>query len=659
MINLSERLAALTVPQRELLSRRLAALSTPNAGSGRLQLVAYYTLRESMEGQLGGSEAMALHLRTRLPAHMRPQAIVELTSFPRLPNGKIDLAKLPAPEGHVRSDFSTGSDASRPEPAGLATNSAVNKLAAILGELLGMDDVQANDNFFELGGDSITAIQFVSMAREAGIDIGIAALTQQATLNEIANSQDTAAAKVQATTRVGPTPPTAIQAWFFDQNHPVPSRWNQAGRQSLTSQVSADVLERSVRSTIARYPELGQRFYQEADQWRTQIPSGDPPDDLVVRVKLRADSAELSAQIESIQQSFQLSDGWMFRVLICVSSTGEAVELVWIAHHLVIDNLSAQSILREIELGCLKALDEASQFSPLEPGLPLRHWALQMHQVAEEYIEESKGFAPLTTGTHSAPLVTEADCLTVRRLISYRNPDSIGLANKVFSTQTLELVLAALAIAWRKEMSQLSTVIDVEAHGRDALGDAVDASQSVGWFTTFFPFELTTLEDQKAIVMAVKESFRSAKLAQRHFLIKRYLAGVVSSDQSITDVSSPSLLLNFSSQADVGQAGASRGFWTNSPLPSVALRAPSNIRSHPIEVNILSGAEGLECLWRFSEQLFDAGLVERLHEALGTALENVVDLAALQTMPVYSPSDFPDVDIDQDDLDNILDELGG
>lgn len=36
---------------------------------------------------------------------------------------------------------------------------------------MGENEIQTSDNFFELGGDSITAIKFVSAARDRGINI--------------------------------------------------------------------------------------------------------------------------------------------------------------------------------------------------------------------------------------------------------------------------------------------------------------------------------------------------------------------------------------------------------------------------------------------------------------------------------------------------------
>ncbi|MFT4726353.1 MAG: aryl carrier-like protein [Granulosicoccus sp.] len=56
----------------------------------------------------------------------------------------------------------------------------------MLSELLGMDDVRSSDNFFEIGGDSITAIQFISRIRAAGLKLDIEAVVKGNSISEIA-----------------------------------------------------------------------------------------------------------------------------------------------------------------------------------------------------------------------------------------------------------------------------------------------------------------------------------------------------------------------------------------------------------------------------------------------------------------------------------------
>ncbi|MET8759982.1 non-ribosomal peptide synthase/polyketide synthase [Lentzea sp. NPDC004782] len=89
-------------------------------------------------------------LATRLPAHLVP-AVVVITEFPRTTSGKIDRAKLPAPQRTV------GGRA--PE------NDTERALCALVAELLGVPAVGAEDDFFALGGHSLTAARLVTRIR--------------------------------------------------------------------------------------------------------------------------------------------------------------------------------------------------------------------------------------------------------------------------------------------------------------------------------------------------------------------------------------------------------------------------------------------------------------------------------------------------------------
>ncbi|MGW6462065.1 AMP-binding protein, partial [Streptomyces sp. NPDC055078] len=111
----------------------------------------------------GGHEVDAAQLRAHvaslLPDPMVPAAVVLLERLPRLPNGKLDRAALPAP------DFAALS-------SGRPPGTPVEKtLCAVFRDVLGVERVGVDDDFFALGGDSIVAMQLVSRARAAGVRI--------------------------------------------------------------------------------------------------------------------------------------------------------------------------------------------------------------------------------------------------------------------------------------------------------------------------------------------------------------------------------------------------------------------------------------------------------------------------------------------------------
>jgi acyl carrier protein len=84
---------------------------------------------------------------------MVPSAFVLMNEVPLAPTGKVDRSRLPAP------------DQARPElekPFVAPRTPIEEKLAGILQELLGVEQVGVYDDFFELGGHSLLLIQFGS-----------------------------------------------------------------------------------------------------------------------------------------------------------------------------------------------------------------------------------------------------------------------------------------------------------------------------------------------------------------------------------------------------------------------------------------------------------------------------------------------------------------
>ncbi|MER7724284.1 amino acid adenylation domain-containing protein [Streptomyces sp. NPDC096323] len=100
-------------------------------------------------------QELRAELKRVLPDHMVPVSFTALPALPLTPNGKLDRRGLPAPQIHR----TTGA-ASAPETP------AERVLAAIWGEVLGLDEVGAEEDFFDLGGHSLLATQVVARARK-------------------------------------------------------------------------------------------------------------------------------------------------------------------------------------------------------------------------------------------------------------------------------------------------------------------------------------------------------------------------------------------------------------------------------------------------------------------------------------------------------------
>ncbi|MFI6479291.1 amino acid adenylation domain-containing protein [Nonomuraea sp. NPDC050663] len=116
-------------------------------------------------------------LRTALPGHMVPGAVMFVPAFPLTVSGKADLAALPDPEPAGESAADSRPPQTRVERA----------LATIWEEILGVEGISATDNFFDLGGNSLTAVLTgMRIRQEMHRSLPVGMLLQRPTIAELA-----------------------------------------------------------------------------------------------------------------------------------------------------------------------------------------------------------------------------------------------------------------------------------------------------------------------------------------------------------------------------------------------------------------------------------------------------------------------------------------
>jgi amino acid adenylation domain-containing protein len=109
------------------------------------RLVAYVVARA---GVVAGD--LRTHLAAAVPAFMVPASFVFLEALPRTRTGKLEAARLPAPDIEA---VAAGSSGAPPQTA------LERLVASIWCEVLGVPRVGVEDNFFDLGGHSLLAAQ--------------------------------------------------------------------------------------------------------------------------------------------------------------------------------------------------------------------------------------------------------------------------------------------------------------------------------------------------------------------------------------------------------------------------------------------------------------------------------------------------------------------
>ncbi len=629
---------------------------------GEKRLVAYLVPKET-PGPSGAD--LSRHLGDQLPEYMVPSAFVTLEKLPLSLNGKVDRKALPEP------------DAARPElGARYATprTPAERKLAEIWTELLGVKETGIHDNFFELGGDSILAIQIISRARQVGLQIAPRQFFQHQTIAELA----AVATEVAATTTEqglvsGTLPLIPIQHWFFEHGLDDAHHWNQSFLFELTEKPNTEWLKAAVRHVILHHDALRLRFSRTADDWRQEY--GPPSEEDVpfncinlAGVPECEQAAALTAAAAELQAALNLEKGPLLRAAYFDLGRGQAGRLLLAIHHLVVDGISWRVLLEDLELAYTQLRGgKPVQLPP--KTTPFKVWAEKLAEHARSGALQAEigywldrpaaALALLPPDTDPRGPNTEASTETViTTLTPEETADLLQKVPRVYNTQINDVLLTALLLAFQKNAGADSILVHLEGHGREELGNGIDVSRSVGWFTSLFPLHLK-LEGSAGpgpMLKSVKEQLRRVPKKGIGYGLIRYLSGDAETARKLRALPQPGLAFNYLGQFDQLLAGASLfRFACESEGP---WRSPRAERVHMLEVTALVLGGQLQLRWSFSAHQHRRLTIERVAQDYMSALREIIRHCLSPEAGGYTPSDFALAGLSQTDLDDLLSELG-
>jgi acyl carrier protein len=151
-----------------------AVIGTP-LPAGDLALVAYWV---PMADAAPTTDELRRFMHSRLPNHAVPSRFVKLLALPRTASGKLDRRALPVPD-RSRPDLSSSYLAPR--------NAIETELAALWGDILGIEPIGIDDDFFDLGGHSLAASRIIARVVQAfQVELPIKALFEAPTIAEMA-----------------------------------------------------------------------------------------------------------------------------------------------------------------------------------------------------------------------------------------------------------------------------------------------------------------------------------------------------------------------------------------------------------------------------------------------------------------------------------------
>tara|TARA_R110000764_G_scaffold208074_1_gene293709 strand:+ start:9827 stop:32275 length:22449 start_codon:yes stop_codon:yes gene_type:complete len=615
------------------------------------QLVAYFTQKQGAHSAELERESLQAFLATRLPSYYIPNAFVELSEFPLTRSGKIDRNALPI-AAVAQEKATTWVEASNPTE-GL--------LMQIWQALLDVESLSTHDNFFQLGGDSILVFRLVAALRKEGVICQASQIFQHQTIASLAFHIDQQNFNGEASQEEAPEPQIApvspIQKWFFEQHFSEPGQWNQGLVLRLTQALPSQTIHSALLCLQRQYAALRTYFVEQEDGWQQCVHGLDEPTKAIhlahFNFAFSSTSSEGKAAMlrvcEQLNTPFQLSQGPLFRVALVewhdVESNSDIEphkQLIFIAHHLIVDALSWLVIGDQLESLCAaKHTELPSRPSRMANNLD---WAerLQKHALLLSHKNSSEA----KNLPSELPLDYDVDNIDQENLVGSEVVLHTILALELDVTNEYAILVAALGQVISSWSEQLDTVICVESHGRSSMFPEVDLSTSIGWFTTLNSVtvnsELLALEqiqdvDQQLVTLldsGVINSVRNAYHAQEP--IKNALVS-----------------LNYfgSVDAQTNKEASTRLFQAEAITPS-HLQHEKNHRPFLLELSIARKSKNLEITWVYSRNMHHESTIKALSDDY---ISNIKRLSESVLSNVTDQSSTLGLSIDQ--FDDLLDEL--
>lgn len=454
-------------------------------------------------------------LEERLPAYMVPELWLVLQEIPRNSSAKLDRKMVAQYFERLSSDeFSSlinHMEEQSLERPGSTTEIHIRELWA---EVLNIpaDEIQYTSSFFSLGGDSISAMMVASLALQQGLSFSGAEILRHRNIQRLAKAltmssqtpsraSDVAEEQGQHVGLDGNTfPLSPIQRLHFRVSDDMGDPFDQ---QTIVLRVRSSLDEDSLISAfdalLAAHPMLRARFLKSEDEsclqdpWSQYItPAAEARGSSGVRLRFHSwarddyivDSiAEAKSAINIVKGPLIAADFFQGKDRVLLSVT---------IHHLVIDTVSWRILLQDLEghlRGGVHIAPEPTSFQA---------WCLAQQQFASslnsQFVIQSppSGFSQSYWAVDQAKNTFEETETHKGRLDGYlmKKLQSICEALRCELIDVLSLAI----ISSFSDLFGRSPYFFLERHGRETFDPGLDVSNTIGWFTTFSPFQLPIAE---------------------------------------------------------------------------------------------------------------------------------------------------------------------
>ncbi|WP_159090717.1 non-ribosomal peptide synthetase, partial [Aquimarina aquimarini] len=618
-------LAEITYQLDELTSIHQSIVIAKTDKQGTKHIVAYIVTDNTLD-----TSWIQDQLKDKLPDYMIPKIYVFIDAIPLTYNGKVDKKKLPEP------DFSLENTYRAP------TTITEQQLVAIWKELLEKEKIGVLDNFFELGGDSIKAIQLVSKAKERNIFFKVKDVFTYQNISAIASNlvkaQDILTEQGKLIGESGLLP---VQKMFFETRYTYYNHYNQSMLLSLDKAITYDKLKKVITILIDKHDAL--RFqYQD-------IHTANPIQRYITKAtslkrELVANETEITKICESYQQSLSVTEGQIASfVLLETPSDFKKNRLFMAVHHLAIDGVSWRIIFEDLHKLLVKDTvlfidTKTTSYRQWHKKLTMLAQSVYIHSQRFYWQDILQNYTPLLPENKSEEITTYGNTYHHSNSLSVEATESIlSKIHHIYATEINDVLLSALAIVVSNWTNKEKNVIGLEGHGREEIFKNVDVSQTVGWFTSFYPVCLSKQNTIAETIIHTKDFLRSIPDKGIGFGVLKYLSDNEDIQKSLA-TNFDDITFNYLGTFDNSMsddmyfdfAKESKGNDIN----------PANHNPHQLAINCVVVDKQLVVNWSYDSLRYTKETISKLATSYQLELENVIKHCLEQTEKVKTSSDY-------------------
>jgi len=246
-------------------------------------------------------------------------------------------------------------------------------------------------------------------------------------------------------------------------------------------------------------------------------------------------------------------------------------------------------------------------------------------------------------------VIEEKDIVQLHFTLDKAGTKELQEANQAYNTKIEELLITAFVATISTWSQQNEVAIGFERHGRETMGSQLDMSKTVGWFTSYFPvkFAHTSHHDLKSQIVSVKEKMRSIPNGGIGYGALRYLKNTFGA------IGNPEIVFNFLGTKTT--SATDHGIIVT-PL-SEQLRDLRSERHYKLEINVQIIDEQLYGSCSYGSTVHSSETIKLLMNDFKERIQEIGMYCNQIENGGYTPSDFSDAEISQDDLDSLLDFL--